>query len=344
MSDKVSVVFHEVFNCGYYKHGATAPSFGGLAELLLDLETWSAGKSLANTQISSSAAGHSLPIYLLSMESFNGAVLLTMWNEVPATADNQVTSVAANDLVGSVTQHMNGIVQGTIPGFPTYFLFLPNVGAFATLRVEGLITAQPPFQKYCEQFLATQSSYCVQLPPNPSSPAAVVTYGYRPTPRDQVEAKVRPRFRTRLFSKPAITAEIIRRWDDVYKIERRADITFKTPDERALWQKALGVMKKGWAPSSTPNKAHVTTSLTTSLTRAEVVSLINDWSQQAQTTDWDDYGFKFKGETSTHWLSKSGARGEVVLNGIRAADGTVATSALLRAIMGHQSYLTGLLT
>lgn len=344
MSDKVSIVFHEVARCGYYRHGSATATFGSLADLLMDLELWSAGKSLANTQISASSSGQSLPIYLLSLESYAGAVLVTMWNEIPATADNQVTSVSATALVGAVTQHMNGIAIGTIPGFPTYFLFLPNTNAFATLRVEGLITAQPPFQKYCEQFLATQSSNAVQLPASPGSPNSVVTYGYRAGVRDTIDSKVRPRFRTRLFTKPAITAEIIRRWDEVCEIQRSAALTFRTPDERATWQKALGAMKRNWTPSATPNKAHVKVTISAKLSRAEVISLITDWSQQAQSTDWDDYGFRFKGESNVNWLSKSNARGELALNGIRAPDGTVDTSALLRAIMRHSSYLAGLLT
>lgn len=346
MSDVVGVVFHEVSECGYFKHGAKTPQFGSLAHLLADLKKWSAGKNLANTQLTASGLGNSLPVYLVSIEEdAGGAHLVTMWNEVPATVDNQVASVAASDVVGSVTQHVNGIKQGTIPGFPTYFLFLPNVDAFATLRIDSLITAQAPFQKYCEAFLSMQSSFAVQLPPvSPVPPAspATVAYGYRANPRDPIETKIRPKFRTKLFTKPAITTQIIGRWQDICEVHRNAHLTFKTVDERDLWQKAVDFIAMNKTPVM-PNKAHLRTTMSASLTQAEVTALVQDWGQQAQTTDWDDYGFRFTNESTINWLSKAHARGEVVLNGIRAADMTVSTSDLLKAIMGHQSYLRGLL-
>jgi hypothetical protein len=341
--DKVGITFHAVSACGYYRYAEALPEFGLLPDFLDQLKQWSIGKSLGNTQITNAAGGNVLPVYLYGIDTHaGGAVLVTMWNEIPAASGNNVASVAANDKVGNVVQHMNSVKKGTIPGFPTYFLFLPGADAFAALKVEGLVTAQPAFQGYCEQFLSTQSSFAVQMPVDPTDPDKVVTFGYRADAKNQPNPKLYPRFRTKIFTKPALTAEIVNRWDDVREVQRTAKIKFKTADQRSAWQKGLGAMKMG-APKTKPRTATLHSSLTVRLTRAEVKTLIADWGQQAQNTDWDDYGFRFKGESKVNWLSQATAKGDLSLDGIRGQDGTVEAAKLLDRIMKHEAYLKKLM-
>ncbi|YCT77970.1 hypothetical protein QV000_08945 [Stenotrophomonas maltophilia] len=337
--DKVNITFHAVSACGFYRYGEADPEFGLLPDLLDQLKIWSAGKSLGDTQISNVAGGDVLPVYLYGIDTHvSGAVLISMWNELPVTGDNNVTSVAANDLVGKAVQHMNPVKKGTIPGFPTYFLFLPGVDAFATLKVEGLITAQAAFQGYCEQFWATKSSYAVKLPPDPEDPDLIVTFGYRDDPKDDPNPKLYPRFRTKLFSKPAVTDEIVKRWDDIREVQRSSTITFKTAPQRKAWQQGIRLMEMS-KPASQPKKAKLHSSLTMRLSKVEVQKLILDWGRQAQNTDWDDYGFRFKNESKVNWLSQAHAKGGLKLDGIRDADGTVSASKLLEKIMKHKTYL-----
>lgn len=343
MADKVSITFHSVTACGYYKYAEPVPEFGTQSGLLAELKKWSVGKSLGNTQITNPAGGNILPVYLYGIEPHaTGAYLVTMWNEIPATSDNKVASVAANDTVGSVVQYMNDVKKGTIPGFPTFFLFLPGVDAFATLRIDGLVTAQPAFQGYCEQFLTTQASFVVKMPPDPKDPNADITFGYRADAKDDPNPKLYPRFRTKIFTKAAITDEIIKRWDDIRQVQRKAKITFKTAEQKDAWQKILGATKMN-APAAQPRTARIESSLSVRLTQAEVKTLIADWGKQAQNTDWDDYGFRFKGEHNFNYLSQSTARGEVNLDGIRSADGTINAKDLLDKIMKHQAFLLKLM-
>lgn len=135
VTDKVLITIYDVKQCGYYKHGGKQPEFGSLSNLIAQLRTWSAGKLLGDTKLIQPDGGDDLPVYLFEIDEKDGCALVTTWNEIPATNDNKVASVAANDKVGKATMHLNDVKAGTIPGFPTFFWLLPNRDLLATLRI-----------------------------------------------------------------------------------------------------------------------------------------------------------------------------------------------------------------
>ncbi|HEL4164359.1 hypothetical protein U4I41_10140 [Stenotrophomonas maltophilia] len=234
--------------------------------------------------------------------------------------------------------HLNDVKVCTIPGFPTFFWQLPGNELLATLRIDSPVTAQGPFQAYCEQFLTTQSTQAVQLPPDPADPDAITVFGYRKVKTDEPSSQFHPRFRTALYSKPGINDIVVKRYDDIRKVHRRTTIEFKTVEQRSVWQKGLGLMGMG-APKQAPRTAKVNSSLSMRLTKKEVQELVDNWGQRAQDLDWDDYGFQFKGESRVNWLSGATARGEVRLDGIRSQDGSINTKMLLEKLMRRRTAL-----
>jgi hypothetical protein len=59
--------------------------------------------------------------------------LLTTWNVTPHAGD-QIASIQGNSVVGNPVVVMNNLPAGGIPGFATYFWFIPAQSVLATVR------------------------------------------------------------------------------------------------------------------------------------------------------------------------------------------------------------------
>lgn len=343
MLEKANVTFYRVQRCGCYKHGSGTPEFGSMADLLRQLSKWSDGKELSQTRLTQpSGDGDSLPVYLFGIEEKAGNALVSMWNEVPATKDGKVASVPANAKVGKAQQVLNKVQKGTIPGFPTFFWFVPEVGVLATLRFDQLVTGQKPLQEYCEQFLATSSSYAVQLPPDKENELESITvYGYRRSDKEPPSTNVHPLFRTVLFIKPGQHELIIKRTHDIRKVHRRASLSLKNQEQRSYWQKGLALVGVG-RPNAQPSSAKMRASISAQPSSEEVKTIIKDWKAHG-SSQWDDYGFQFKGEQKVHWLSSASARGEFTINVERDNVGQIDRVKLLDAVMHIKPELLTLL-
>lgn len=345
MIEAMRVTFYNVAQCGYYAHANPAPQFGSMGGLLSELRGWSQGKQLAQTRIGSPAGdGDQLPIYLSAIDELQGTYLVTAWNEVPADKDGNVASVPAAAPVGRVKQVNNAVQPGTIPGYPTFFWLLPSEQVVATLRFNQAVTGQKAFQEYLEQFLAVQSSHAVMLPPNEKSEDEPLTvWAYRANPKATPTTKVAPRFRTKLVTKPGQIDMITRRVADIRRVHRKAELELKDTTERAMWQKALSFI--GVEPAHTqPKKAKVQASMSATVTSAELKTIIKEWQGKNGSSEWDDCGFQFTGETEVHWLSGVRASGDFNIDVTRSTDNAqIEARKLLAGLLAMKAELLGLL-
>lgn len=345
MQEKMLITFHRINRCGYYTHGAKQPSFGSTTDLLDQLQQWSNGKLLGDTKLAEASNGGELPpVYLFGINKQDGCSLITTWNEVPATKGGKTSSVAASAQVGNAQMVLNNVKLGTIPGYPTYFWAIPNKDVIATLRFGQVATGQTGFQEYCEHFLTTQSKYAVQLPKADEDDEDTITvYGYREKQNQAPSTNVNPRFRTSLFFKPGMHADIIKRADDIRHVHRRVDLELKVKEERASWQKALTWMNLG-VPNAPPKVAKLRSSLSMTLTQKEVKAIIKEWDENGGS-EHDDFGFRFTGDSTIHWLAGSRAAGEFMIEVMRdGATGQIDGQRLLTQVMNMKNTLLKLLT
>ncbi|HET8898794.1 MAG TPA: hypothetical protein VFN09_08505 [Rhodanobacteraceae bacterium] len=345
MIEDMHVTFYRVAHCGYYAVGADKPVFGNMVNLLGEVHAWLQGKELAHTRIgAASDDSEQMPVYISELHQSQGTYLLTAWNEVPANADGFVASVPANARVGAVQQVNNKVAKGTIPGYPTLFWLLPEKGLLATLRFHQAITGQKALQEYLEQFLATQSSHAVLQPEKGNGDDATHDlWGYRAHAKATPTGRVAPRFRTKLVTKPGEIELITRRVDDIRKVHRRAELVLKDTSERAMWQRAMRFI--GLNPGEVKSKkARLQASLSTTLTSAELKTLIKDWRDNHHGSAWDDCGFQFTGESEIHWLSGVRASGDFKIDVVRGeGNAQIETAKLLASVLRMKSSLLGLL-
>ena len=161
----IKVIAYSVASCGYYKYGNKVQEFGSLSEILDDLISWSNGKLLHQTKtflVRDDA--DVLPVYCFDIKKSRRTnnFLLVTWNEVPAEKGG-VQTASAIGTVGTVDVSLTEIGQNHIPGFPSYFYFLPNRNMFFSLRPEGIpYNGHRGLKGYLSGYIQLFSKYVVR--------------------------------------------------------------------------------------------------------------------------------------------------------------------------------------
>lgn len=336
--DKAKITFYKITECGFYGRGEEAPEFGNMQSLLSSLEEWSGGKQLVETKTyEPSGIDEQMPCYLLNIHRLNNNWLVTIWNETPST-DGQTASAVGTSSVGNAEIVMNELPEGGIPGFATYFWFIPDLDVFASIRFQHLITGQKPMQLYMESYLAEFSPYVVLTDPDDDTDIEII--GYKAA--DDGEAQhLYPRFRTCLFRKPGNRQYLFDNAQFIRKIICKSSLKLSRPEDLADWQRFLTNVRLRRAEPN-DESVKIKYEVGASLSRAELNELVHDWDQQHER-QWDDYGFKIRGEKIIHWLSHSIARDEFQVEVQRDNAEVVNAQSLLRELNRLQPSITRLL-
>jgi len=194
-----NITFYKIEQCGFYKYRAKTPVFGSQSKLLMDLANWSNGAELAHTKTFTPKEGNALPIYLADIKEHKGTWLVTLWNETHE-ADEKVPSLMANASVGANNVILNDVKPGSIPGFATYFWFIPDLNVLATVRFARTYTGPNAMQMYMRSFLRYFSSYTVRDDNEVNDDGSLKIIGYRDGKNGDV-LRLFPRFKASLYAK-----------------------------------------------------------------------------------------------------------------------------------------------
>ena len=327
--EKARIRIYDISKCGYYAWKGTDPEFGEVGEIMADLSLWSKGKLLAQTKTYESADFTELfPVYLLDIKEKNGNWLIKIWNETPASEGN-VHSVMGASSVGNPKVVANKIVKGSIPGFATYFWVVPKRNIFASVGFQHLITGQPAFQQYMKSYIELFSKFVVHAQ-TPADDADIDVLGYRESSKDQTR-KLYPRFQTEMFTKPGDYGFLKENFDKITRAVRKTKLQLNRQDDLKMWQQFLRwtqISVPSHKPADFINLQYV---MSANITKDDLAAIIDEY-QNNSDRQWDDYGFKVKGDQSTHWLSHSSARGEFDLDVVKDNDEVFNTDSLLAAL------------
>lgn len=331
MREKAKISFYEIADCGYFKRGEEHPVFGSIAATLQNLDDWSQGKSLVETKTFEPADGEDLhPAYLMDIRKLDDTWLVSTWNQTPAN-EAGVASVRGNSNVGKAEVVMNDIEKGSIPGFATYFWFIPSRKLFASIRFQHLWTGQQSMQKYVETFLAGFSNHVVYS----DDEAQVEILGYAKDPAKDAPAHLYPRFRTGLLRKPGARELIQQNRINIRKVIRKTVLKLNREEDLSKWQSLLRWthMEK---PANQPDRVRVQYELSGAVTDHDLEAIFKDWDA-GHETEWDDYGFMFQGQSAQpHWLSHTLARSQFELDVIRDSEEVVNGESLLEALLANR--------
>lgn len=338
--EKAKITFYRASQCGYYPRGELdEAAFGNMQGMLADLANWCNGKQLATTKTYEAAEGADfLPVYLMDITPGATSWVVTMWNQTPAT-EGKVAAAIGTSNVGAPEVVMNDVPKDGIPGFATYFWFIPQQNVFASIRFQHLITGQKPMQLYMESFLQSFSKHVAWTDPEDGADIEIAGYIRQPgvPPQD-----LNPRFRTQLFKKPGAHELLLNNAATIRKVLRKTTLELNRPEQLARWQQFLQ-----WTtlrePQHRPDQVKVQYELPAEVSRDDVEAMIADWNA-GHDRQWDDYGFKLKGAAQhIHWLSHSLARSEFDLDVERNSLEVVNPGSLLKALTDHQAEILRLI-
>lgn len=340
MIEEAKITFFKVDKCGFYKSRSSTPDFGDLASTLANISTWGQGRDLGLTKTyEPDGDSELLPTYLLDIVQNRGDWVLALWNETPSN-EAGVASVSASSPVGNAQVEITDLARGRIPGFATYFWFIPSRNIFATIRFQHLLAGQPAMQWYIKSFLTTQSKHAAK---RSNAAGEIEVLGYRHRSNEPTRTDVEPRFKTSMYRKPGDTPYLIQHVTEIRKVVRKMTIRPNMPESRDFWQHMLRAANLS-APRHEPPRVKIKYELDASLSETQLKALIADWERSHDRT-WDDYGFVLAGEAANpYWLSRSIARQPFDLDITRLNDETVDVQSLLSELLSHKNEILRILT
>lgn len=342
--EKATLTFYKVDSCGLYKWGDHTPFLGDTVDILDDLLSWSSGKGVAQTATYQVPKGNDLlPSLLLDIKKAGNNYLLTLWNQTP-TQQGSVPSVDPNSSVGSASVTMNGTKKGTIPGFATYFWFVPSEGVFACVQFDHSTTGHKVMEKYVKSFIDPFSKHVVF---NLKADGTFESKGYAGHLSDK-HLKLHPKFSSSLFRKPGNTDHILDNHAMIEQVVRKTNLEMKNTADKQLLQRMMDAFRRGINISSKlpASGINVNYQMPIDLTRQELEALIKDWekSNSNSKVQWDDYGFKIKGEMNKiYWLSGSKARDGFDLDVSRKNAEVIDSDSLIQELNKKSQYILRLI-
>lgn len=305
MLEAAGVTLYDIADCGYYPRASKVRAFGEVATLLDDLVHWVSGKKLGQTQMPKGRGRGSMRMgtYVLDARRTSDRYLVTLWNQVPAT-DGQVASVRIDSGVNRPAVVMNDIEEGTVPGYATYFYFMPEREQFLAVRFQHPGYGHAALRNYLQSFLR----YCGRHVRYEDGDGDAKVMGYVPDAA-AAPASMVPKFNSDPHVKRGEHARLVQEAARVVKVVRKSELNLSVPEQDQLWQRMLrwASLRSGQRPIE-PVKIQY--SMDTTVTPSEMRSLVREWAGAATRgdADWDDLGFMLKGEQSPLWLSHSLAR------------------------------------
>jgi hypothetical protein len=329
--------FYEVNDCGYYDE-ADNYRFGDIANLLPDLMRWVLRDGLSVRQTLTFDVGDDakeLPVYCAGMRTANGDYLLTTWNETPMV-DGQTASIQGDTDVIAPQVLLTNVPDGGIPGFATYFWFLPQQGVFATIRFSHqVLNGHKGMCLYLRSFLQKFSPHADREPVGDGLDIAV--RGYRNTPGSPTE-QLRVKFSTRALRRRALIDRIRATRPHIRWVVRKNRLRVQSADDQAFFQRALTAMGLREQPARLEHELRYQQKVEWTPSPEQLELMIRDWEAN-HGLQWDDIGFQIAGEATPLWLSHSIAKTSHVLDIQRHNAELVQGESLLAALSQNKAVI-----
>ncbi|MES9907195.1 MAG: hypothetical protein ABW150_01640 [Candidatus Thiodiazotropha sp.] len=336
MAEEASVNFYRIARCGYFKHGEDIPQFGTLEDTLNELKAWVTDKNLGETctyAIDDGEEGYHTYCFDIVKSDQTGEFIVTTWNETPSVEGN-VASVSATSKVGEVDVELTELPDDHIPGYATYFWFIPDQNILATIRFHHTTNGHQNLRRYMKTFLAKWTSYVVVDDDDDEADHSII--GYRANEDDE-PMHLNPMFKSYLKKKPGKIEFITNNREDIRTIHRKNLLSPQSQADMTLFNRMLvkiGVQD----PPQVNHEVKVKYEFHHTPEEEELEAIIADWEQE-HDAKWDDIGFKLKGDDEIYWLSHSLAKRTIDLDVTRENKEIVNATSILNSVNQNREVL-----
>ncbi len=333
MPETVSIKFYDITHCGYYDNKLDTHKFGSCEEALSDLTRWVKPKSVGETcTYDTKNSDDQCGVYCLDISGPNHSqdFIVAMWNQT-LLSDGKVASVKRSCKLGEAKASLAKFSIDDIPGFATYFLFIPSENALATLSFKSRPNGLRQLHKYLDGFLCTLSSRAITQK-NLFSESRIS--GYRADNYD-FSPLVYPKFKCTPMKNDGKIQHVIDKQSLISSIHRNSKfLSFKKIIKNYLMRNLIGLRILGERIVTQELDTKLKINYTPSLD--ELNGIINYWEENYREA-WDDVGFKFSDNKSIYWLGKSLVATSLDLNiNIKPGD-IIDAKSLLKAVTDNRS-------
>ena len=338
MKEEASINFYRVARCGYYKHGKRAPAFCGLSDTLGELFQWvkDGKKSLSETcpyEIEDGEEGYRTFCFDIVNSKGNGEYIITTWNETPSTEGN-FASVNGTNKPGHASVSLTAVPKNHIPGYATYFWFIPKRNILATIRFHHAVNGHQNLCRYMKFFLAKWTSHVVTDDDDEDADHSIV--GYRKNDKSEAE-HLNPMFRSLVLRKPGQIEQLRKNREDIRTIYRKNLLSHKSNADVSFFSGLL--VQLGLQDPPKPNHdIRVKYEFNHTPEEVELNHIIAEWEKE-HNTKWDDVGFKLRGDSEIIWLSHTLAKRTIELDVTRSNAEIVDAESLLNAVQHSRAAL-----
>ena len=335
MSVEAKLSFYKVHRCGYYEYGQHQPNFGSLSDTLNQLRTWAqpGKKPLVETcpfEVNPDSSTDNTFCFAIEGHTATDDYILTTWNQMP-TFESGIRCVLGSDPVGKASVTISDVPKNSIPGYPTYFWFIPSLNAFATIRFDERANGHTNLLHFMKGFLTKCTSY-VQWDKNEE--AKIVGYS---NAKDKDPYNLYPQFKSSLYQKAGQIEFLLSNCKRITKIKRKETLTWLDQPKRHIIKSIfqdLGVFDE----DKPVQECKMIYEISHTPTREELKIIIETW-QQDHEVKWEDIGFKLKKESSWCMLSRAFAKDTVEIEVSHDDVGIINAKSLLNAIVSKRTYL-----
>lgn len=292
--------FYKILQCGYYEKEDFC--FGSLSEVLENLREWIKDKTLSETQTYSVDPNDNesdvLSTYCYSVTQKDNDFLLITWNQ-NADVDGKMASVNILEKTGEASVETAEPSDGFMPGYPSFFWFVPSKNIFATIQFNTSLNGKKNLDHYLKCFLERQAKYVVYHEEEGSY--NIVGYGSK----DDYRLSRYPRFSSVLYREKGKIDYIRKNREYIRKFIKKDKLIHERAEHIDSIQSLFDFfMGKGKRPTcATENKINI--EIDYKPTEDELENIILKWQQDSALYPASDVGFWIEGNSQPFWLRQS---------------------------------------
>lgn len=302
------------------------PLFGTIDQVLANLVSWVGGKSLSETKTFDVEGEDTLPVYCFDIRKAKNAghYLLTTWNEVPMI-DGGVPTANGSAKVGKVDVKLADVANGNIPGYPSYFYFMPKENLVFSLRPDYLPhNGHRGLNLFLKGFLEKATEFVVYDKNSLDGNPAIL--GYRKSDNSEI-MDLSPGYASSPLRLPGEIQYLEQNIQKIRKLVRRDSLSYALRADRELIVKLLenvGLIGSEQTIQSTTFNYEIDFQPSIEDFNAIVESNNNNLNEKSEI------GFRLSGESNViHWLSHSLAKDDMELDVVVKKNGILLQDELL---------------
>ncbi len=333
-----TLFIYDISRCGLYLPKTKSPKHLSTGSLLKEMKKWAIDTDKPIIETSTYTGNHRYQeTFCLDLVEGQGQYLLALWNKV-SQSKSGIGLINGSKSASDATMSHAPVSKNDIPGFPTFFWFLPSSNKVVAIRLDNPALGIGQLREYIKGYLNHFCSYTVS---NTVDDEEFHGFADFPKPNTGEDNRV---INSKLFSSFSISAsevpgkqnEFLMRYDEVTKLVKDVHVYNNLQDSTAgILEKVSSIFND--LPAAKKKKIRI--QMPVSLKEEEMKELINLYNENDGSEEYD-VGFVFKG-ASAHidWLSGSQQRLEESINVQWKSPGHPNLKKLLKSLQSYSHLL-----